>query len=265
MRRAVLLAVVTAVAVALPASAAFAVSGTQKFSASFSPSKSGTKKKPRGGTLKVRPFFDVGAERAQLLGAPFYTDVAEVYFPKESTFEGRRFPTCARATVLANEKRCPKGSQIGSGTAAGFALGLVENLKVTIFNGKRSGSAVGQIELLVVGNAPLVIRDVISGPITRVSGSVSGLNGSYGLKLSVDVPPGLQEPAPGALATLTDFNTTVKGTVTKTTRKRGKRVKTKYSVVNSIGCSKGKWDFGYIGRYNDGTSQAVETSGSCRK
>ena len=177
-----MLAAAVVVIVALPASSAFAVNSVQKYASSATPNKGGTKSKPVPVTLKVRPYFDdITADAA----APFATDKANVFFPAESVFNGKFFPSCAPAKVLTNSASCPAGSKVGSGTAKGQALGLIESLKVTIFN---SPGGKG-VELLVVGSSPLIINSVISGDLQKQTGK-------YGYKLVVDVPPDLESPAP---------------------------------------------------------------------
>ncbi len=171
-----------------------------------------------------------------------------MFFPAESVFNGKYFPSCPAATILTNSASCPAGSKVGSGTAKGQALGLIENLKVTIFNGTGGKG----VELLVVGSSPLVINSVITGNLLKQTGK-------YGYKLVVDVPPDLESPAPGAIATLTDFDTTLP----KRTIKKGKKV---IPYIANRGCpASGKWNFGYIGQYTDGTEQKVEITQPCHK
>ncbi len=249
MRRIALLALVAVAALVIPASSAFAVVGTQLFTGSASPTKAGTKKKPKAVTLKIRPYFDytAPAEQTKIKADPFATKTANVFFPKNAVFNGKFFPSCARPKVLSAVASCPKGSQVGSGTAAGFALGLLEKLTVKIFNAPGGKG----VNLLVEGSSPLVIKDVIEGKLTKQSGK-------YGYKLAVTVPEGLQQPAPGAIATLVDFDT-------KLPAKTIKKGKKKIPYVASKGCTGGSWAWGYTGDYTDGTSQTVETTQKCSK
>ncbi len=243
MRRIALLALAVAAVALIPASSAFAINSVQKFSASVSPAKAGTKKKPTAVTLKVRPYFDdISADSA----APFATTFANVFFDKNLVFNGAKFPQCANAKVLSAASSCPSGSKVGKGTAAGVALGLTENLTVTIYNGP-GGKAV---ELLVDGTSPLAIHSVIEGKLTKQTGQ-------FGYLLKVPVPADLQQPAPGAIATLTDFNTTIKASITK----KGK--KTPY--IGLAGCTAKKLNFGYTGEYTDGTTgQQVVVNQACK-
>ena len=243
-RRVTLLALAVVAVLAIPVSSALAVNSPQQFSASVTPAKGGTKAKPTPVTLKVRPYFgDISADAA----APFATQLATVFFPAESVFNGKFFPSCPGPKVLAAANTCPSNSKVGTGTAAGVALGLTENLKVTIYNGPGGN----KVELLVDGSSPLAIHSVIEGTLTKTTGQ-------YGLKLTVPIPADLQQPAPGAIATLTDFNTTLPVKFVK----KGKK---KIPYLGASGCKTGKWNFGYTGLYTDGTSQTVNVTQACKK
>ena len=202
MRRIPLLAIVVGAASLIPASSAFAINSTQLFKASVSPSKAGTKKKPVAVTLKTRPYFaDIKPDAAK----PFATRYSNVYYDKNLVFNGKKFPSCKGPVLLTSGgSACPAGSKVGKGTAAGEALGLVQHLTVDIYNGPGGN----KVELLVRGSTPLVINSVIEGTLTKGTGK-------YGWHLKVPVPDDLQQPAPGVIASLTDFDTTIKATYKK--------------------------------------------------
>jgi hypothetical protein len=176
-----------------------AVTPTTAMKASVSPTKKGTKTKPRNVKLSVELITQPTP------GEPaFATKSTVVHFDKNLKFAGKYLKSCTAAQVQADDTKCPKGSKVGSGSATGTALGLTENLTVTAYNGP-SGS---KLELLVDGAAPLQIHSVIEGKLQSDSGK-------FGKKLAVTIPDSLQQPAPGAFATLTDFKTAVKGTGSK--------------------------------------------------
>ncbi len=240
MRRISLLALVVVAAALIPASSAFAINSTQLFKASVSPAKKGTKKKPTAVTLKVRPYFaDITPDAA----APFATKFANVFFDKNIVFNGKKFPSCTQAATLSSGgSSCPTGSKVGKGTAAGEALGLIEKLTVDIYNGPGGK----KVELLVRGSSPLVINSVIEGTLTKQTGK-------FGYLLKVPVPDDLQQPAPGAIATLTDFDTTIKATYKKT------------PYIGLAGCTAKKLNFGYTGEYTDGTkSKEIDVTQACK-
>ncbi|CAB4869710.1 unannotated protein [freshwater metagenome] len=239
MRRIAFLSLLALVVGALFASSAMAINSEQKFDATATPTAGGTKKKPVGVSLHLRPFIpDISAD------PPFATKKAFVFFPKELVLNGKFFKSCPRAKVQKNERKCPSGSKIGSGIAAGLALGLTENLTVDAFNGPGGN----KIELLVKGVSPLVIREVIEAKIAKVKGT-------YGWKLTVPIPTGLQTPVDGVYATLTDFDVTIP----KKTIKKGKKT---YAWAGLTGCT-GSLKFGYQGQYTDGTKQDVAIEQAC--
>lgn len=242
MRRLVLPAVAAVAALAISVSPAYAINSVQKFEASASPNKAGTKAKPTPVALKIHIHIDDVSPDA---AAPQATDTATVLFPKGGIWNGKFFPKCAVAKVQTNASSCPKGSKIGSGTAAGEDLGLTEHLTVAIYNG-----GAGSVVILVDGTTPLIIHSALEGKLEKQSGK-------YSYKLSVDIPPDIELPAPGAPAAFTDFNVTVP----KKTLKKGKR---KIPLIGSVGCDGGSWAWAYTGKYTDGTSQTVEVNQPCK-
>ena len=154
MRRFVLTSLLAAVVLAVAASPALAVNSTLKFDASFSPTKVGTKKKPQAVTLFTRPYYDTLAPDGD---APFAWKQARIFFPKEGVFNGKYFPSCpaTKLTTAAGRASCKK-AEIGKVDAKGFALGLVEPLKVQLFN-LPGGKGVA---LYLQGDNPVIIDHV---------------------------------------------------------------------------------------------------------
>ena len=252
MRRISLLALVAIAASLAVAVNASAITQPQQFKASVSPSKAGTKAKPAAVTLKVRPYFN---ESDITPDAGFATKFASVYFPKELVFNGKFFKSCSASTSTAVIDTKCKNAKVGSGTAMGTALGIYEALTVAIYNGPAGKSVL----LHVVGKQggdnkhggqnPLPIDSVIVGKLTK---------SSSGYLLKVPIPDDLQQPAPGAFATLTDFNTTLPK---KFVTKAGKKI----PYIGLAACS-GTLEFGYVGEYTDGTTGAkVVSKQSCKK
>lgn len=247
MRKFMCVAVAGMAATLALAGPAFAVSPKQKIKASISPTKIGkAPKKPVAVTLKVNPFFDAAtpAGLAAIDAAPFATTVAHLYFDKKFVFNTSAFKTCAKGVVLDNSANCPKGSQVGSGTAIGRALKISQtDLKVKAFNGPNK-----HFFLLVDGSAVLTIHGAIDGVLKNSTGP-------YGKELKFTIPPGLQEPAEGIIAALTDFRTSIPKSPTG---------KGKLSYVAVKGCPKGGLRLGYKGEYTDKTSQTVTTKIACK-
>jgi hypothetical protein len=263
-----LIAFVAAVAAALTAPPAFAVNSVLKFEARYSPTAVGTKSKPRAITLFTRPYYDTLAPDSD---APFAWKQARIWFPKEGVFNGKHFPSCAasKLTTEAGRNSCKK-AEVGKVDAKGFALGLVEPLKVKLYNLPRGGG----VALYLQGDNPVIIDHVVEGILTRVSGDPL-----FGYKLTFNVPADLQQPAPGAWATPLDFKVTVPArTITKKAKKkvkvkvRGKRVtrtrtvKTRYPYIGTTGCpASGLFTAKFEADYTDGTSSSVTTTAPCKK
>jgi hypothetical protein len=214
-----------------------AVTPTTTLKASVSPTKKGTKKHPKNVKLSI-----------ELLTAPkagepgFATKSTTVHFDKNLVFGGKYVPSCSKALVQSDDTKCKKGSRIGSGSAQGVALGATENLTVTAYNGPGGN----KIELLVVGSSPLPIHSVIEGKLVSDKGK-------FAKKLVVNIPAELQQPAPGAFATLTQFKTVVKATGSK-----------KRPYVGLKGCTKKKLNFQADFVFTDNTTSKAPTTAKCR-
>jgi len=235
MRKLILMAVAAVTALCV-VGIAQAVTPTTAMKASVSPTTKGTKTKPKNVKLNVELITQPKA------GEPaFATSSTIVHFDKNIKFGGKNLKSCSAAQVASDDTKCPKGSKVGSGSATGMALGLTENLTVTAYNGPKGT----KLELLVDGQSPLQIHSVIEGKLQ----SDSGL---YGQKLVVAIPEGLQQPAPGAFATLTDFKTSVKGTGSK-----------KRPYVGLAGCTKHALNFKSDFTFTDGSSSTASTTAKC--
>jgi hypothetical protein len=236
MRKLILLAV-AAVTAAGAVGVAQAVNPTTAMKASVSPSKKGTTKKPKNVKLNVELITTPSAG-----DAPFATKTTVVHFDKNLKFGGKNLKQCSQSQVQSDDTKCPKGSKVGSGSASGVALGLTENLTVTAYNGPGGN----KLELLVDGQSPLQIHSVIEGKLLKDSGL-------YGSKLSVAIPETLQQPAPGAYATLVQFDTTINKVLGSKKRP--------YVGINS--CKTKKMAFGVDYKYTDGTTKSTTTSAAC--
>jgi hypothetical protein len=213
-----------------------AVTPTTAMKASVSPSKKGTKTKPKNVKLSVELITQPNPS-----DPAFATKSTVVHFDKNLKFGGKYLKTCTSAQVQADNTKCPAGSKVGSGSATGTALGLTEALTVTAYNGP-GGS---QLELLVDGQTPQQIHQVIEGKLQSDSGK-------FGKKLVVAIPEALQQPAPGAFATLTDFKTAVKGTGTK-----------KRPYIGLAGCTKKKLNYKTDFVFTDDSKSTATITSKC--
>jgi hypothetical protein len=247
LRRLALTSLLAVAMLALAATPALATNSTLKFDVSFSPTKVGTKKKPQAIKLFTRPYYDTLEPDAD---APFAWKQARIFFPKEGVFNGKYFPSCAASKLTTESGRAAcKKAEIGKVDAKGFALGLVEPLKVKIYN-LPGGKGVA---MYLQGDNPVIIDHVITGNLTKISDPV------FGYKLTFDVPSDLQQPAPGAWATPLDFKVTIPA---KTIKKAGKKI----PFIGTTGCpSSGIFTAKIETDNTDGTTSSVTTTAPCKK
>lgn len=262
MRRIALILAVVAAMAAVPASAsAGLVTAIQQAGETVSPNKAGTKKKPQAVKLTLSSSFDPSQITAQIdAGNQFAMTDGTIFFPKEGVTNAAKFPGCDPNTVLRNEKQCPKGSKVGTGTAVGVGLNLVENVTLTIFN--RPGGAGVTILVVSVPSAPVELRDVVKVDLTKL-----GAAETYGYKLKFNVPTTLLQPVAGVLAALQ----LLKITIPAQTIKKGKK---KYPYIATTGCATGNWTGEFTANYTTtlpvdpsqiDSSQTVKVSVPCRK
>ena len=245
MRKIALTAALALTALAVAAPSALAVNSILKFEASVV-GKAGSKKKPRAVGLKIRPFYDTLAPDSE---APFAWSEATVHLPKELVFNPKQFPKCtvAQAKTASGRSGACKKAEIGKVNAKGFALGLVEPLVVGMYN----GSVTNTVLLYLKGDSPVIIDHVVTGKLKKVSGK-------YGWELTFAVPADLQQPAPGAWATVLDFKAEVKSR----SARKGKKT---YPYTGLTGCGTGKLNFGFSTKNSDGTTTLVELTSPCKK
>ena len=245
--RSIALVIASAAVTLLVAAPAGAGTPEQRFSASVSPARAGTRAAPAPVRLAVRLSFD-GLSDAP----PFSTRQVSLWFDRGLVFNGAAFPTCRASVVAASfGARCPKGSKVGTGTARGVAIGIVEDLTLTVFNGPA-----GTVEIFVFAAGPLVVNSVIQAPLRRRTGA-------YGYRLDVPIPRGLQVPYEGITAALTDFRVKVGGTLRRRVRSNGRTVTRTVSYLGLARCSGRSLGFAFTGSYSDGSSQSGTTKQPC--
>ena len=188
------------------------------FDAGVTPTKAGTKKKPKNS--KIRLDLKVPKE------ARVTADQLVFNLPQHVRVSGKGFKYCPSTELdtTKNPNKCPAGSKVGTGTAnAAFGPNLTPiNFNVTLFAGSRNELGIW----LQATNLP--IAKALRGVISRAGSP-------YYQKLTIDIPPELQRQL-GAYVYLTGLNATVGAT--RTTRVRGKRVVNR--LVSTIGCPKDK-------------------------
>jgi hypothetical protein len=126
-------------------------------------------------------------------GGNFVLQGAEFLFGRGARVNAGLFPSCSAARLQAAHGRlsvCPKGSQIGSGWAAGtaVAVGISSRAKVTVFNGPGGRSFTMNVSVV----NPALINETLPHPFTRLHGS-----GRYTSKVTATLPDELQHVLDG--------------------------------------------------------------------
>ena len=233
MHRIALAALTAVTAFALVATPALAVQSKQHINAKITPTKTARTAAVSNVGLTINPVIDYNAA-----DKPFATTKAVVHFDKNIVFNGAKFASCTVAQVQTG--KCSPKAKVGEGSALGLALGLKEPLKVTAYNADKGRTLL----MHVTGTQPLTIDSVLVGKLSRSSGK-------YGGKMTTLIPADLQQPSPGALATLLDFRVTVKAGTAKT------------PFVGLLGCPKGGLNVRGDFTYTDATKQTATTKAKC--
>jgi hypothetical protein len=216
MRKLMLLSAAVALVVAVPAIADTKFGQTtQTVQSKVTPSKAGTAKKPKAAQLFVRTATknDDGSQ-------PPVISKAVITFPKEFYFDGKSFPSCSKGQLNDQgmlQQCIAKGAQVGTGTSTGQLGAAKPTFKIVAINGPGGN----KIELYIQG-----------APVNKaLEGTLSGKNGQV-RKLTVPIPPEIQQAVPGTFASIADFTTTVK----KSIKKAGKTA----NYFSTAGCPKNK-------------------------
>lgn len=225
MRKFVVAALAALICIAL-ASVAMAQGNPATAKLTITPSKAGTKSKPKAITLKLSVKNNVPATTAKQI---------DILLPRNVRISGKGLAKCDKAK-LGNEgvSACPSGSKAGGG----FANALVAptsptpaplKFKVTSFNG---GSSIlfhlQQVNPQTNAVIPSGVTRVLEGKVGRASGS------AYYQRLRIAITADLQQPSPGVYSALQDLETTLK-------LKKGDN-----SLLTSIGCKSKKHQLGVV-------------------
>ena len=208
-----LIAVIAALAALAMATVAVAQSGDVTATTTVSPTKSGTKKKPK--SIKVTTFVQNNVPNTTAAKI-------EIDFPKTVKISGKGLTSCKLSKIQANgPSACPSKSKAGSGLSHAVVGPdrIPLNFDVTAY----------------VGGKNLVIFYIKQqgGTVSKaLSGKISKGSGGFAQKLVITIPPDLQQPAPGLYAALTDLKSTL-------SLKKGK-----HALVSSVGCKNKKHKFG---------------------
>jgi hypothetical protein len=205
-------------------------------SATVTPNKAGTTKKPQGVKLSVKVRWTTPGD-----GDKPVIQKGIVYFPKGSLYNGAKFPSCSENTLARKgPKGCPAHSIMGTGTGTAFADTVVTRPAITVVNGGKS-----KVYLFTVLNNPAYVRAPVPGVIQKVSGK-------WAYKLTLTVPKSLQIVA-GVPIALQDLTVTAGG---KSYAK---------DWLATTGCTGGKWPFSVQTFYDNATDSTFESSTACKK
>ena len=208
-----LIAVIAALAALAMATVAVAQNSDVTATTTVSPTKSGTKKKPK--SIKVTTFVQNNVPNTTAAKI-------EIDFPKTVKISGKGLTSCKLSAIQANGPgACPSKSKAGTGLSHAVVGPdrIPLNFDVTAF----------------VGGKNLVIFYIKQqgGTVSKaLSGKISKGSGGFAQKLVITIPPDLQQPAPGLYAALTDLKSTLQ-------LKKGKN-----ALISSVGCKNKKHKFG---------------------
>jgi hypothetical protein len=196
------------------AAVAIGQNGDVSATTSVSPSKAGTKKKPRA--AKVTTFVKNNVPNTT-------ASKIEIDFPKNVKISGKGLTKCAVSEFSkpGGKANCPSKSKAGSGVANAVV-------------GPDRTPLVFDVSAYVGGNNLVIFYiEQRGGTVTKaLQGKISSASGKFKQKLVITIPPDLQQPAPGLYAALVDLKSTI-------SNKKGKN-----SLVSTLGCTKKKHVFG---------------------
>lgn len=226
------------------AAVSFAVPAAQttlSITAKASPSKAGTKKKPKA----VRFTLTIKGGPAGPGLQPATSTAIITQLPSTWKLNSKKWPKSKRCDFnLANNSKtdsvCPKGSKVGSGSSQALAAngGLTQNLAVRAYVIKN-----GNVGFFIQGSKPVAVAQMLEGKVS-------------GRKLNVVIPSSVQEPVPGVATGITLLKVSFKGSA-----KVGKK---KIGILETTGCKGRKWTFKVTNRYRDGSKSATD-SVKCKK
>jgi hypothetical protein len=192
-----LIAVVAALTALVVAAAAWAQNPapTASLNITMSPKKVGTKKKPRSGRLVLSAETNRESKST--------ASKIEIWIPKGAKMSTRGLKTCSTAKLNSQGKgACPKASKAGTGEADALLNPYAANpapikFVVTAFVGGKN-----RLNFYLESESPEV-NQALPAKLTRVSHRI------YAQKLTINIAPNLQQPAPGVFSSLQRLKTSI--------------------------------------------------------
>lgn len=145
---------------------------------------------------------------------PFATVISYVYLDKNVTFNSDPFPGCSKEKVLAlnpevkgaSAAGCPAASQLGSGSAAGFARAINSAPGVSLLQTQlqtRVFSSGIKNTIWLYTYTELTKGNVIVGTLEKYKSKL------YGSRIKFVLPKGLILPTGGVVSQLSTFDATI--------------------------------------------------------
>lgn len=213
MRKLLIVALAALASIAL-ASVAIAQGSDVSSTASITPSKAGTKSKPKAVTLKTFIKNNVPNTTASKI---------DILFPSTVKISGKGLTKCpvVEFSKPGGKANCPSASKAGTGLS--HAVVGPDRARLDFNVSQYVGSDTTVIFYL----------EQIGGSVTKaLVGKISKTSGKYRQKLSIAIPGDLQQPAPGLYGALTDLRSTIYN-------KKGKN-----SLISTTDCKSKKHNFG---------------------
>jgi len=155
--------------------------------------------KKGGGERKVEGSLDYELQPAS--SSLPATQTITLFLPGGVHVAGGKMPKCnPQSLERSGPSACPKGSQVGSGTATGWTLGQLWPLTLSLYNGPG-----GNLLSYVTASTPVKIETVVEGHVSTPPG------GTYGEEIANTIPSGLLEPLPGDPAQTVNLRVHVTG------------------------------------------------------
>lgn len=168
---------------------------------------------------------------------------AKINLPKGIALNYKRFPSCAGEDAA----KCKSSTRVGKGTAAADVRGVPEY------------TAKGTLEQFIGNGGKLLIRVQFSRPAVideTLIGKVSTKGGAYSFDFNVNEV--LQVPIqPDGAQQLADFTTNFD-------KKKVKKGKKTYGLIELTSCPKGGFKFTGEFKYRSGATATAETTVSCK-
>lgn len=225
--------------------AAWAVPSSQStLNVTFKPGskQAGTKKKPKANTLNVT--IKGGTTTGQ--GQPATSTSLNTTLPKTWKLNSEKWPKKKRCSIVkVNQDKstasCPKGSKVGAGLSTALAGdgAITQKLVVTAFVIKN-----GDIGFFLKGSVPVAVAQMIQG-VTSTR------------KLSVKIPPNLQQPLMGVKTGIVLLQVKFKGSAKYAGKTHG--------ILETTGCKGKSWSFTEEDVYDDGGRNKDTDTARCRK